>query len=351
MRITSPPSRRRAPLLWLLAAAVLLAAGNAAPLAAETRVVIIAGKGGSEAYSERFSRLALQLHDALITQHHFAPRQIMLFAESSTRLPATTQPGRARDIETAFAELATTLQREDLLTIVLFGHGSDDGAFAKFNLEGPDLCDLDFGRLLSRLPCQRQVLVNTTAASAGFLAKLSRNDRILITATRSAEEKYLTAFPEFFVEAFVRPTEADLDKDQKLSLLEAFDYARDRLVHFYEEANRLRPEHPLLDDNGDGLGSEMPGLTAPAETSVQKPDGQLAAQTFLVPETGTPPAPALITATAGGSPLAIAKQKLLAQIEALKARKETLPAVEYERQIETLFIQLARLNREIRAGK
>ncbi|MCK6558345.1 hypothetical protein L6R21_04025 [bacterium] len=350
MRITSPRSRGCGSLLCLLAAAALLAAGGAAPVAAETRVVIIAGKGGSEAYTERFSRLALQLHDALITQHHFAPRQIMLFAESATRLPATTQPGRAQDIETAFAELATTLQRDDLLTIVLFGHGSDDGAFAKFNLEGPDLRDLDFGRLLSQLPCQRQVLVNTTAASAGFLAKLSRNDRILITATRSAEEKYLTAFPEFFVEAFVSPAEADLDKDQKLSLLEAFDFARDRVVRFYEEANRLRPEHPLLDDNGDGVGSEMPGLTAAAATSVQRPDGQLAAQTFLVPETATP-APALITAAAGGSSLAIAKQKLLAEIEALKARKESLSAAEYERQIETLFIQLAKLNREIRAGK
>lgn len=326
----------------------LLALASATTAVAETRVVIIAGKGGSEKHTERFSRLALQLHDALITQHGFAPRQIILFAEPEVRLPATTQPCRAQEIEKALADLSATLQRDDLLAVVLFGHGSDDGTFAKFNLAGPDLRDLDFDRLLSRLPCQRQIVVNTTASSAGFLAKLSRNDRILITATRSAEEKYLTVFPEFFVAAFVTPAEADLDKDQKLSLLEAFDYARDRVVRFYEETNRLRPEHALLDDNGDGVGSEMPGLHAGAAMSM--PDGQLATQTFLLPETLTP-GPRLITEAAAGGPLALAKQKLLAEIAALKARKETLPAAEYERQIEALFIQLAKLNREIRAGK
>jgi hypothetical protein len=247
------------------------------------------------------------------------------------------------------------MRRDDMLAVILFGHGSDDGAFAKLNLEGPDLRDIDFARLLERLPCPRQVFVNTTAASAGFLEKLSRSERIIITATRSAEEKYATAFPEFFVEAFVKPAEADLDKDQKVSLLEAFDYGRDRVVRFYEQANRLRPEHPLLDDNADGTGSEMPAMNAVAASTglalLQAPDGLLAGRTFLLPDTSTGPRQITSAAVASGHPLERTKLELLAEIEELKAGKAGMPAAEYERKIETLFIRLAKLNRDIKAGK
>lgn len=323
-------------------------------LQAETHVVIIAGKGGTEAYTEKFGQFALQLHDALITQHHFSPRQITLFAESAATLPATTLPSRLAQIENTFAGLATSLAREDMLAVILFGHGSDDGAFAKLNLEGPDARDIDFARWLERLPCRRQVLINTTAASANFLEKLSRSERIVITATRSADEKYTTAFPEFFVEALVKPAEADLDKDLKISLLEAFDYARDRVVRFYEQANRLRPEHPQLDDNADGAGSEMPSTAfataASGVTKLQSPDGYLAARTFLLPDTAAQIETIAISTGASGHPLEPTKIKLLAEIEELKAAKATLPTAEYERKIEALFIRLAKLNREIKAS-
>lgn len=324
-------------------------------LLAETRVVIIAGKGGTEAYTEKFGQFALQLHDALITQHNFSPRQITLLAEPAAQLPATTLPCRFEQLEKTFTEFSNLLTRDDMLVVILFGHGSDDGAFAKFNLEGPDVRDLDFARWLERLPCRRQVFVNTTAASAGFVEKLSRGERIVITATRSAEEKYTTAFPEFFVEAFVKPAEADLDKDLKVSLLEAFDYARDRVVRFYEQANRLRPEHPLLDDNADGAGSEMPSLSfarvSAGETALQSPDGHLAARTFLLPDTSAEIRAVTLSPGATGHPLEQTKLKLLAEIEELKAAKASMPAAEYERDIEALFIRLAKLNREIKASK
>lgn len=324
-------------------------------LQAETRIVIIAGKGGTEAYTEKFGQLALQLHDALITRHNFSPRQITLFAEPAAQLPATTLPCRLEQLEKIFTAFSTSLTREDMLAVILFGHGSDDGTFAKLNLEGPDVRDLDFARWLERLPCRRQVFVNTTAASASFVEKLSRSERIVITATRSAEEKYTTAFPEFFVEAFVKPAEADLDKDLKVSLLEAFDYARDRVVRFYEQANRLRPEHPQLDDNADGAGSEMPStsfaMISASETALQAPDGHLAARTFLLPDTSVEIRALTASPSAAGHPLEQDKLKLLAEIEKLKAAKASMPAAEYERTIEALFIRLAKLNREIKASK
>ncbi|MDZ7360603.1 MAG: hypothetical protein ONB46_07730 [candidate division KSB1 bacterium] len=307
---------------------------------AADHVFIIVGKGGQPAFSEKYAQLARQLHDILITKHGFSSSQVTVLIESSAKLPMAAAPCTADNIRTAFERLAGALQPRDLVAVILFGHGTYDGDWAKFNLEGPDWRDLDWAQTLDRLPTQHQVFINTTAASGPFIEKLSKPNRVVITATRSGEEKYATVFPEYFVEAFLKPEEADLDKNNSVSLLEAFDFSRDRLVRFYENANRLRPEHPLLDDNGDGSGSETP--TANSQTVA---DGQLASRTFLAASAAS----AAPTTTAERShPLAIEKARLLAEIENLKARKNDLPATEYNRKIEELFIRLAKLNRQIR---
>ena len=55
---------------------------------------------------------------------------------------------------------------------------------------------------------------------------------------------------------------ADLDKDDQVSLLEAFLTASVRTAEFYEETSRLATEHALIDDNGDRRSSK-PTPTTP----------------------------------------------------------------------------------------
>jgi hypothetical protein len=307
-------------------------------LFAADHVIIIAGKGGQPDFTEKHAQFARQLHDVLTAKHGFAEQQITVLAESSAGLPFVTTLCTAEKVQQAFAQLANSVQKTDLVAVILFGHGTYDGDWAKFNLAGPDLRDLDWAQLLDRLPAERQVVINTTAASGPFVEKLSKPNRIIITATRSGDEQYATAFPEFFVEAFLKSSEADLDKNGNLSLLEAFDYSRDQVVRFYENANRLRPEHPLLDDNGDGNGSETP--------AAHSGDGQLAARTFLMPRASA----TLQPTGASDNPLEKEKARLLTEIENLKARKNNLPEPEYNRKIEELFIRLAKLNRQIKGN-
>ncbi len=310
---------------------------------ASNHVVIIAGKGGTVEYSNKFGGYAKQLHEALVNSYGYNSAQITVLAETGA-----PQVCNATNVEAAFMKLANTLKAEDQIIVVLFGHGTADANYAKLNLVGADLRDFDFARLLEKLPAQQQALVNTTAASAEFIEKLARKDRVVITATRSSEEKYATAFPEYFVEALMKGEEADLNKDTKISLLEAFDYARDRVVRFYEQANRLRPEHPLLDDNGDGFGSEIPVASAFAAKLDDAPaDGRLAARTFFAPGAAATANPEVISSAPPG-PLEQQKAKLLADIENLKSQKSSMPVNEYERKLEELFIALARLNREIK---
>jgi hypothetical protein len=306
-------------------------------LSAADHVIIIAGKGGQPEFTEKYTQYARQLHDVLIAKQGFSPSQITVLAESGAKLPMASTPCSADNVRAAFNRLTNLVQKNDLVAVILFGHGTFDGDWAKFNLDGPDLRDLDFAQLLERLPAERQVFINTTAASGPFIEKISRQGRVVITATRSGDEQYTTLFPQFFVEAFLKPEEADLDENSRVSLLEAFDYSRDRLVRVYESANRLRPEHALLDDNGDGSGSETPAAYGSS-------DGQLAARTFLI--ASATPQPTLNP----HDPLEKEKARLLAEIENLKARKNTLPETEYNRKIEELFILLAKLNRQIKGN-
>lgn len=305
-------------------------------LRAADHIIIVAGKGGQKEFTTKYAQFARQLHDVLTTRQGFTPAQVSVFAESAAGLPFATSPCTAEKIQALFSQLAGTIQSTDLVTVILFGHGTFDGDWAKLNLEGPDLRELDWAQMLDRLPAQRQILVNTTAASGPFIEKLSKAGRVVITATRSGEEKYTTAFPEYFVEAFLKPDEADLDKNNQVSLLEAFDYSRDRVVRFYENANRLRPEHALLDDNGDGNGSETP--------SANSGDGQLANRSFLLANVNA----ALQPTVDNNNPLEKEKAQLLTEIENLKIRKANLPEPEYNRKLEELFIRLAKLNRQIK---
>ncbi len=320
-------------------------------LFSDTRVLIIAGKGGTPEYTEKFVNHAQRLQNALVTHHNFSPDRITILSETGSSGSPAQLPCTAQNVEQAFAELAGKMSTDDEFAVILFGHGSAEGAVAKFNLAGPDLRDLDFARLLNGVPAQRQIFVNTTAASAGFVEKLARKDRIVITATRSPEENFATKFPEYFVAAFEKKEEVDLNKDRQISFLEVFDFARDQVVRFYEQANRLRPEHPLLDDDGDGAGSETPRTLTSAALAggeqTQNAEGALAALTFLA-STSSSANLAASAPAAPDHPLQPEKAKLLAEIENLKIQKSTLPVAEYERQLEALFIKLAKLNREIK---
>ena len=104
-------------------------------------------------------------------------------------------------------------------------------------------------------PFKRPVaIIDTTSASAPFLAKLAAPGRVVVTSTRSGFELNYARFGKFLAEALPDP-KSDLDKDGQISLLEAFLSASHRTTEFYKTDGRLATEHALIDDNGDGLGT------------------------------------------------------------------------------------------------
>jgi hypothetical protein len=291
---------------------------------------VITGAGGGEPYAARLTIWRQALVSVLREQLRFEADHVLAFGEDAT----DAAPATRERIVAAIERLSSTLAPEDLLLVVMMGHGSFDGVEAKFNLVGPDL-DATEWRDLLRLSRARMVLVNTTGASFPFLERLAGPRRIVITATEAAAQRFDTVFAESFIASF-GDLSADLDKDGRVSVLEAFSGASRAVRLQYERRGQLPIERALIDDNGDGVG-KWAGAAGP--------DGAVAARTFLDgADAGTTTDPEL-------ADLFQRRAALETQVDELRVRKPLMPADDYVAEFENLMIELARVSRDIRRRK
>lgn len=325
--------------LGCLGAAAAVVPAHAAAQSA-THVIVIAGIGGEPQYQALFFDWGARMAKAALERWAVPPDQVTFLTEQPDRDPAAAS-GRStkEEIEKAIASVNGRAGPGDLVFILLIGHGSYQGGESRLSLPGPDLTAADFARLVNTLGSRRVVLVNAASASGEFVKHLSGPNRIVITATKSGMERNQARFGGFFVAAFAEEG-ADTDKDGAVSMLEAFEYARLEVRRSYESERTLLTEHAVLDDDGDGKGSD--------EAGGEGADGALARVTFL----GSGAVVAGLEAPPGASPALRAlyeqKQQIEQRIADLRAIKDTMEPDRYERELEALLVDLALKNREIR---
>lgn len=310
--------------LWVLTSALVL---PGVAVAGDRYAVLISGVSGEEKWAAQQEKWRAELAAFLTTGFAFPDANVVSLDEKSEGSSRAT----AANLRRLFGDLRRRLTPDDTLMVVLLGHGTFDGADAKFNLVGPDLSAAEWKALLDAVP-GRVVLVNTTASSFPFLEELSRAGRIVITATDSAAQRFATVFPEFFTRALADRS-SDLDKNGRVSVWEAFTAASAGVKRHYEQRGALATERPVLDDNGDGQGREA---DTPGE------DGAVARTVYLDPEPGT--------ATGDAELAALERQRLVLekQLEELKARRASTPDAQYQAELEKILVELARIAQEIR---
>jgi len=319
----------------------LLAALTVGQAAAQdrTHVILVVGLGGAADFRESFHEEASQIYAALTEQHGLAPEDVTYLGENPEIAPGMISGESTRaNILRVLGELSQSAGPRDKVVMMLIGHGTDSRNGPQFNLPGPDLGPTDFELAMIAFPTQPLALVHTGSASGGFVRPLAGPNRVVITATRSGSEANATEFGQFFAEALAG-SGSDLDHDNRISLLEAFLYAKQEVVRHYEEENEMLSEHAVLDDNGDGEGSLDAGL--------EGPDGPLAA-TFTF---------GLGTAIEGGpvddpilAGLISERSEIEGRIEELRVVREALTEDEYLDRLEPLLVELALKNREIDAA-
>lgn len=286
---------------------ILLAALVAAPLAAELHYVIIQGLGGEPSYEERFTEEVDRIAAGAEQSAGSASRVHVLRNESARR----------ESIADTFTRLAAELEADDSLAVMLIGHGSHDGEAYKLAIPGPDITDRELAQWLDAIPAERQLVVNTTSSSGASLETLARENRIVVTATKSGRERTATFFGKYWAAAFDDP-EADVDKNDAITAQEAFDFANAKVESFFESGKLLASEHALIEGEMAGsftlarLGSAAEALSDPALR-----------------------------------PLLDQKDSLETKIAQLKLRKDAMSEDEYFAELQQLLIDLAEVQERI----
>ena len=319
-----------------LAIVMLFATAGVQPvLGQNTHVLVINGLGGDAEFRERFTEWGGTLVAAAGEKFGIPSSNIIYLGEDPTADPRLQDRSTRENVDRAFTDLASNSQPDDHVFVVLIGHGSYTDGESRFNLPGPDLTAQDFGLHLDRLSDRRVVFVNLASASGEFVKALSGAGRTIVTATRTGRERNQTIFGGYFIDAFDGDT-ADLDKDGRVSVWEAFEFARTEVVREFETSNRIATEHAVLDDNGDGEGSgEL----------VDAIDGAFARTMFLAPD------PSMAAARATDDPVlkGLYEQKadLERRIAELRELSGQIDQDRYDGDLEELLVELALANRSI----
>lgn len=236
----------------------------------------------------------------------------------------------------ALGTIAASAGPDDLVFVTLIGHGAWDGRSAKFNIPGPDISAEEFNALVRKLPAKQIVFVNTASASGPFVEVLSGPGRTIVSATRSGAEHYTTLFGGFFIDALSSPN-ADADKNKRISVLEAFQFAKAEVTRAFEREGLLVTEHALLDDDGDKKGSPEPSATAA--------DGKVAAVLSLADAGGGLPSDPTLRE------LYLERRELERRVDSLRLLKEGMDPARYNAELEKLVTAIALKTREIRAAE
>ena len=293
------------------------------PAKSATYYLTVAGLGGEPEYEQQFTGLAKDLDKVLRTAGADAHVET-LFGKEATRQRLTEK----------FGVISSQAKPEDEFVLILIGHGSFDGVEYKFNLVGPDVSAEELARLCDRVPAKRQLIVNTTSASGGAVPALERPGRAVVAATKSGTEKNATVFCRYWVEALHDP-EADVDKNEAISALEAFRYAARKTATYYESEKRLATEHAMFEDTGKGeavraASSEAgEGLMLSGFTLVRFGSAERAAN------------------DSGKRALLAKKEEIERQIDTLKYQKAAMSEEDYKKQLTAALLELASVQQEL----
>ena len=292
--------------------AILIALGlcTALPVAAATRVLVVAGLGGEPQYEQNFEDWSAQVAKA---------------STSVTGDPALVQRLAGRDavrgnIMAALRKAAQELHGGDHFVLVLIGHGSFDGTDYRFNIPGDDITGAEMLELLNHFPeGVTQLVVDATSTSGAIADKWASPRRVVITATRTGGERNATRFGGYWAEALT-DSAADRDKDGSVTAEEAFDYANGKVTESFKSDAAIATEHPRL--VGTDAGRIVVARLGAAALFAS--DKQLAA-------------------------LRVEQDGIEQRIDAVRAQKDSLSADDYYARLEPVLLDMARLGQRIDA--
>ena len=286
--------------------------------AQQTHVLIITGLSAEPQYKAAFLKTAATLADSARARWKVADSSLIVLGEDPADDPKHIKGKSTKEeVANAFLRLSKRVAPGDVLLVFLNGHGAGEGPTSRVNLPGPDPTAADYAAWLSGFARQTIVFVNAASGSGDFLPVLAGRGRVVVAATKTGIERNETVFATPFVRGLTG-TEADADKDGRVSIFEAFDFAKKEVARAYEADKKMLTEHAVLSDTN--LARRV---------------------SFGPPVGGADPRIAALVAE---------RQALESQVADLRAKKATTDSTVYAAQLEKLLLELAEKSQAIRAA-
>lgn len=285
-------------------------------ISAQTYGVVVEGLGGAPEYAQAFSDTSQSLSTALQTLDADVSLIVTLDATATRESILEAIEAQAARIR-ADLDSAESGATDPVFVLMLTGHGNANSDGWLFNVKGPDISSDDLIAALNGVPTARQLVVLAASASGAALEPMSQLGRVLVTATKSGGEINAVRFHGFLAEA-VQSDVADYDRNEILTVAEAYRFAEARTREYYEQQKLLASEHSRL--RGE-LADEI-ALALLGSLKEAKDDPVVA--TLL-------------------------DQRLLLEksFKALRLRKPDMLATDYYTELENLLLSIARLQQSI----
>ncbi len=288
------------------------------PVSASTYSVVVSGLGGTPEYTAAFEASSGSFVQALrsLDNDDLLTEQLDENATRQQILQAIEQMASRMQVDIDNASLQGT-SIEPTFVLILTGHGNAGSDGWRFNVAGPDLTTDDLVAALNVLPTSRQLLVLGASASGAALDTLSQLGRVLVTATKSGGEINAVRFPTYLAQAFQGDV-ADYNRNEILTIAEAFRFADARTREYYEQQKLLASEHARLrGEQSDEMAVALLGSLRHAKDD-----------------------PAVVT-------LLDERSALENSFKLLTERKPDMPVEEYYGELEELLLSIATLQQTI----
>ncbi|MCB0417157.1 MAG: caspase family protein [Bdellovibrionales bacterium] len=167
------------------------------------------------------------------------------------------------EIRAVIAELASKIQENDQLVLVINDHGSTRDGESTLVLSDGEMGAREFGELLKTLPVKSLLAVYEQCFSGGFVRPSAGGKRVAMAASTDSEYSFASMdlmFNEFLyhvIAAFAHqthegtPLSADRDSNGEITAQEAYAYA---------VAQDRRRESPFLESGSNAGGAQRIGI-------------------------------------------------------------------------------------------
>ena len=286
--------------------------------AQQTHLLIVTGLAGEPQYAKTFKATTAALADAARSKWGVADSSLIVLGEDPALDPAHVKFKSTKlEVAKAFLVLSQRVKPGDVLFVFLNGHGSGEGPASRVNLPGADATAAEYATWLSGFSRQNIVFVIAGSGGGDFVPVLSGPNRVIVSATRTAMERNESIFATPFVKGLTT-AEADADKDGRVSVIEAFTYAKKEVARAYEVDNRMLTEHALISDSTLARTVAFGGAQASTNPKV----------VALVAE----------------------RRALESQVATLRGKKASMETTSYENELEKLLIAIAEKSAAIRVA-